>query len=80
MPANSRIIPEEVSGMLLVTDTAPNLKKLYELIKDLDRKPSAELKKHWDEMAKIRAKILRCRRTIRRPKRPSLPKAAPKRA
>ena len=29
MPPNSRIIGQELSGELLVTDTAPNLKKIY---------------------------------------------------
>ena len=52
MPANSRIIPVEFSGMLLVTDTAPNLKKMYDLIKDNDVKPTAEMKKRWAEQEK----------------------------
>lgn len=52
MPANSRIIPEEVTGTLLVTDTAINLKKLYGIIKDLDKKPTAEMKRRWEENAK----------------------------
>jgi type II secretory pathway component GspD/PulD (secretin) len=56
MPANSRIIPNELSGMVLVTDSSMNLRKLYDLIKDMDRKPSAELKKRWAEMEKERAK------------------------
>lgn len=54
MPANARVIPVEVSGTLLITDTAINLKKLYGIIKDLDRKPSAEMKKRWEEEAKAR--------------------------
>jgi type II secretory pathway component GspD/PulD (secretin) len=54
MPANSRIIPDELGGWLLVTDTAPNLKKVYTMVKDMDRKPSAEFKRHWEEMLKER--------------------------
>lgn len=49
MPANARIIPVEVSGTLLVTDSAANLKKLYTLIKDNDVKPTPEMKKKWQE-------------------------------
>jgi general secretion pathway protein D len=52
MPANSRIIPDELSGMLYVTDTALNIKKLYELIREGDLKPTPALLKKWDEEAK----------------------------
>lgn len=52
MPANSRIIPEELSGSLLITDSAANLKKLYEIIKSMDQKPTAELKKRWEDRRK----------------------------
>ena len=47
MPANSRIVSAEWSGELMITDTAPNLKKIYELIKTNDVKPSAEMLKKW---------------------------------
>lgn len=49
MPANARIIPSELSGTILITDAAPNLKKIYALIRENDQKPSAELKKRWKE-------------------------------
>jgi type II secretory pathway component GspD/PulD (secretin) len=49
MPANARIVPAELSGMLLVTDAAPNLKKIYAIIKENDQKPTAEMKKKWRE-------------------------------
>lgn len=49
MPANSRIIPSEVDGSLLVTDSAANLKKLYAIIRELDQKPSPEQLKAWKE-------------------------------
>jgi type II secretory pathway component GspD/PulD (secretin) len=52
MPANSRIIANELSGFLWVTDTAPNLKKIYELIRTSDIKPTAEMKRKWDEKDK----------------------------
>lgn len=54
MPANSRIIPSELSGTLLVTDSAANLKKLYEIVRDEDQKPTAEMKKRWEEESKRR--------------------------
>ena len=47
MPANSRVIGQELSGELLVTDTAPNLKKIYEIIRSNDVKPTPELLKKW---------------------------------
>jgi len=49
MPANSRIIPDEVGGNVIITDSAANLKKIYELIKGMDMKPTVELKKQWEE-------------------------------
>jgi hypothetical protein len=49
MPANSRIVPAELSGTLLITDAAPNLKKVYALIRENDQKPTAEMKKKWKE-------------------------------
>src|SRR5262249_23764859 len=49
MPPNSRILPSELDGSLLVTDAAPNLKKVYDIIKNLDQRPSAQLKKKWEE-------------------------------
>jgi hypothetical protein len=45
MPANSRIIPDEIAGILLITDTAMNLKKLYTIISGSDIKPSAAFRK-----------------------------------
>jgi type II secretory pathway component GspD/PulD (secretin) len=52
MPANSRIIPSELAGTVMITDSAMNLKKLYVMIHDYDRKPTAEMKKKWEEGAK----------------------------
>ena len=49
MPANSRMIPDEASGTLIVTDSAANLMKLYTIIQGMDVAPSAELKKKWKE-------------------------------
>ncbi|MGZ3708285.1 MAG: hypothetical protein ACXWPM_05625 [Bdellovibrionota bacterium] len=56
MPATSRIIPVEFSGILLVTDTAPNLKKMYDLIKDNDVKPTVVMRKKWEEQDKLSEK------------------------
>jgi len=47
MPANARIIPNELSGMVLITDNNPNLKKCIDLIRSLDVKPTAEMRKNW---------------------------------
>ncbi len=52
MPANSRIIPFEASGQLLVTDTALNLKKLYGIVIDNDVKLTPEMKKRRMEELK----------------------------
>jgi type II secretory pathway component GspD/PulD (secretin) len=61
MPANSRIIPVELAGLLLVTDTSANLKKLYEFIRDLDVKPSERVKKSWAERKKRELELLKIR-------------------
>ena len=47
MPANARIVPSELSGMLLVTASAMDAKKVYDLIRENDRKPTPEMKKRW---------------------------------
>ena len=52
MPPNSRILPSELDGTLLITDSGPNLKKIYEIIKNLDQKPSAALLKKWADAEK----------------------------
>ncbi|MGE0616114.1 MAG: hypothetical protein AB7P04_10780 [Bacteriovoracia bacterium] len=50
MPAGARIIPSDLGGgMLLVTDTAMNLRKVYEIIRDHDQKPGPEQKRRWAE-------------------------------
>lgn len=49
MPANSRIIPYEAGGNLFITDSAQNIKKIYEIIVSMDQKPSAALRKRWEE-------------------------------
>ena len=54
MPANSRIIPDEIAGILLITDTAMNLKKLYTIISGSDIKPSAAVRKKMDEEERAR--------------------------
>lgn len=56
MPPTTRIIPDENSGMILVTDAIPNLKKMYDLIKDIDTKPNPELKQKWADEKKARQK------------------------
>jgi type II secretory pathway component GspD/PulD (secretin) len=53
MPANSRIVADELSGALLVTDTALNIRKLYPIMRELDLKVSPALLKKWEESAKI---------------------------
>jgi len=57
--AQSRIIPLSLSGELHVTAPAPELRKLYELIRDSDVKPTEEQKKKWSERdARIRAQAM----------------------
>jgi hypothetical protein len=54
MPANSRIIPVESPGLLLVTDTAPNARKLYEIVRAMDVKPTPEfLKRRAEERSRV---------------------------
>lgn len=57
MPAAARIIPVQLVGEMLVTDTALNLKKLYLIIKDMDRALTPEMKKEWKEREKQYQKI-----------------------
>jgi type II secretory pathway component GspD/PulD (secretin) len=60
MPAASRIIPVEMGGTLLVTDTSMNLKKLYAIIRDLDlpltAKDKARLEREHQEWLKRQTK------------------------
>ncbi len=53
LPSGARVVPAELSGMLIVTAPAPDAKKAYELIVENDQKPSAALKKRWEEQDKI---------------------------
>ncbi len=52
MPANSRIIPDVLTGSVLITDTAPNLKKLYTIIREMDVKVTPAIKAHWEKQEK----------------------------
>lgn len=53
LPANSRIIPDEAMGAVLITDSAHNLSKLTEMIRRLDTPQLAKEAKEWlAEMAK----------------------------
>ncbi len=54
MPANSRIIPMETSGRLLITDSVANLRKIYEIIRSNDVKISPEVLKEWKEWSEQR--------------------------
>ena len=49
MPANARIIPNELSGQMLITAAVPEVKNVYQIIKDMDVKPSPEMLKEWKE-------------------------------
>src|SRR4051812_37299242 len=51
-PQTSRIIPYEYSGMLHVTDTAASLRKVYDLVRANDVKPTPEMKQKWKELDK----------------------------
>ena len=54
MPPNSRIVSTDVGGMLIVTDSSSNMKKIYDMIVESDVKPTAEMKKRWEENEKRR--------------------------
>ncbi len=56
MPADSRIVPIDWTGVLLVSDAAPNLKKAYDLIRLCDQKASVPFKFLGDETAPKKAK------------------------
>jgi hypothetical protein len=47
MPGTSRVMSMDLSGSVSVTDSAMNIKKLFQLIHDNDQKPTAEMKKKW---------------------------------
>ena len=47
MPANSRIIPDEASGSILITDSAHNIAKLIKLVQRLDTAEAGKLAKQW---------------------------------
>jgi len=53
MPANSRIIPIESSGGLAVTDNAANLRKIYDILRNGDVRPTPSVKKRLEEREKI---------------------------
>ncbi len=47
LPAHARLIPVELSKKIIVTAAVPDLKKVYDLLKDTDQQPSSLLKKKW---------------------------------
>lgn len=52
MPTYSRIVSTDLSGMLIITDSAISLKSMYQTIVENDLKPTSEQKKKWEESAK----------------------------
>lgn len=54
LPANARIAPAELSGRLIVTAAAMDLARIYELIRENDQKPTAEMKRRWADREKSR--------------------------
>lgn len=54
--ANARMMPSELSGTVIITDNAPNLKKIYELIQGNDKKVPLEMKKKWERRAMMAEK------------------------
>jgi len=55
MPGDSRIIPHESMGAVLVTDSAHNISKLKELVQHLDTPQAAKLAK--EELAEIAKRV-----------------------
>ena len=53
MPPSSRIISID-AGKILITDGIANLKKMHTLLKEIDVKPTAEMKRKWAEEKKRR--------------------------
>ncbi len=50
--SSSRIFPVIDGGLLQVTDTANSLKRVYDLLKDNDAKPTVEMQKKWTALQK----------------------------
>ena len=55
MPATARIIPVELSGQLMMTAAAPDIKNVYEMIRHMDQKPSKEILEKWKQRERERA-------------------------
>ena len=49
MPANSRIIPYEQGHVVFVTDTAANMRKVYDLLRAIDVEVTPEMRKRQAE-------------------------------
>jgi hypothetical protein len=49
MPASARVIPTDLSGMLVLTAAGPELARIYDTIRENDQKPTAEMLKEWKE-------------------------------
>jgi type II secretory pathway component GspD/PulD (secretin) len=73
MPANSRIVSSELNGSVMITDSAENLKKIYEMTKSADIKPTTEMKKRWAEQEKQRFEQRRWEMQQIQPKKADLP-------
>lgn len=54
MPVSSRVIPSELGGMILLTAAAPDLKRIYELIRENDQKPTAHMKEKLAQDVRIK--------------------------
>jgi hypothetical protein len=59
MSATSRIVPAELSGLLMVTAPALELKRVYALIRDNDQKMSPEMKKREEKREEERMKAIK---------------------
>jgi len=57
MSRYGRIIDNRINGTLIVQDTAINLKRLYNLIKQMDNEPTGVMRKNWKKEKQRRHEI-----------------------
>ena len=61
LPANSRVIPDTLTGHVRLTAAWPELRRAFERIRDMDQKPSDAWLKDWkDTLARAEARDSEC--------------------
>ncbi|MEK7689502.1 MAG: hypothetical protein AAB425_00620 [Bdellovibrionota bacterium] len=59
--AHARVLSNVLSKSIWITDSAPNVRKVYEMLKVMDVKPSPELKAQWAASEKADAEARKVR-------------------